>query len=33
MYANNGMLLSMIAMFIFFKKNPVERIIHGDVND
>lgn len=26
-------LLSMIAMFIFFKKNPVERIIHGDVND
>ncbi len=26
-------LLSMIAMFIFFKRNPVERIIHGDVND
>lgn len=26
-------LLSMIAMFIFFKKNPVERIIHGDIND
>ena len=26
-------LLSMIAMFIFFKKNPVERIIQGDVND
>lgn len=26
-------LLSMVAMFIFLKKNPVERIIHGDVND